>query len=77
MSGQVKSLVFRGGTVVDGTGTPPRKVDVRCEGGRVTAVGNGLKADEAVDCGGLFLTPGFIDTHSHSDLKSSRIRSCR
>jgi N-acyl-D-amino-acid deacylase len=65
-------LVLRGGTVVDGTGSPARRADVAIDGDRVTTVASGararLRGHLEIDCGGLTVTPGFIDTHSHSDL---------
>ena len=61
-------LVLKGGTVVDGSGAPAIRADVALEGARIAAVGANLAGD-AVDCAGLVVAPGFIDTHSHSDLK--------
>jgi len=62
-------LLLRGGTVIDGTGAPARRADVLARGGRIVAVGENLTAEHRLDCGGLAVAPGFIDTHSHSDLK--------
>jgi len=64
-------VLIRGGTVVDGTGAPRLRADVLVEGDRIAAVGPGLSAPghEVVDATGLIVAPGFIDTHSHSDLK--------
>jgi N-acyl-D-amino-acid deacylase len=61
-------IVLRGGTVVDGTGTPARRADVALDGDRVTSVALGLRGHLEIDCGGLVVAPGFLDTHSHSDL---------
>jgi N-acyl-D-amino-acid deacylase len=61
-------IVLAGGTLVDGSGAPAIRADVALEGSRIAAVGAGLAGD-AVDCAGLVVAPGFIDTHSHSDLK--------
>jgi N-acyl-D-amino-acid deacylase len=61
-------LVLRGARVVDGTGAPARRADVGVDGDRITAVADGLRGHRVIDCGGLVVTPGFLDTHSHSDL---------
>jgi N-acyl-D-amino-acid deacylase len=61
-------LVLKGGTLVDGSGAPAIRADVALEGARIAAVGPDLAGD-AVDCAGMVVAPGFIDTHSHSDLK--------
>ena len=61
--------IISGGTVIDGTGTPGVKTDVGISGKEITAIGNlsDSVADERVDAGGLTVTPGFIDVHSHAD----------
>jgi N-acyl-D-aspartate/D-glutamate deacylase len=61
-------LVIRGGTVVDGTGASPRAADVAIDGDRITAVGrlDGGGRRE-IDAGGAFVTPGFVDIHTHLD----------
>lgn len=70
------AVVFRGATVVDGSGAPARRTDVAVAGGRITAVGpDAARAGgAAVDAGGLVLAPGFIDMHAHSDLAVLRDR---
>src|SRR5215471_16612859 len=66
----MSELLLRGGTVVDGSGGERRRADVLVKGGKVAAVGENLRgAAQNVDCGDLIVAPGFIDTHSHSDLK--------
>src|SRR5438270_10275671 len=57
--------VFRGGSVVDGTGSPPAHGDVVVEDGRVVEVGPGLDGDEEVDCTGATVLPGLFDCHVH------------
>jgi N-acyl-D-aspartate/D-glutamate deacylase len=62
-------LVISGGTVVDGTGTAPRPADVAIDGDRITEVGEleDRSARETVDAGGMIVTPGFVDVHTHFD----------
>jgi len=64
------SLLIRGGTVIDGTGTPGRLADVALEGDRIAAIGPHLTGEVArvIDASGHVVAPGFIDAHSHSDL---------
>jgi N-acyl-D-aspartate/D-glutamate deacylase len=61
--------LIRGGTVFDGTGAPGRLADVRVAGGRVVEIGERLEADgaEVVDAAGCWVTPGFVDLHTHYD----------
>jgi imidazolonepropionase-like amidohydrolase len=57
--------VFTGGLVYDGTTAAPAEGDVVVEDGRIVEVGLGLDGDEAVDCAGAFVSPGFFDCHVH------------
>jgi len=64
------SLLIRGGTVLDGLGSKPRRADVRIEGKRIAAVAK-LRArpgEVVIDASGLMIAPGFIDAHSHADV---------
>ena len=56
----------RGGTVVDGTG-PSRAADVAVRDGRIASVG---AAAEEIDAGGMLVTPGFVDIHTHYDAQA-------
>ncbi|MFI8084834.1 amidohydrolase family protein [Kitasatospora sp. NPDC086009] len=64
----VDDLVFKGATVVDGTGADRYRADVRIGQGRIAELGHGLGGAREVDADGLVLAPGFIDMHAHSDL---------
>jgi N-acyl-D-amino-acid deacylase len=63
------SYLFRGATLVDGSGAPPRQADVALIGNRIAAVAERIDGPAAVrmNAGGLLLAPGFIDIHSHTD----------
>jgi len=63
------NLIVKNGLLIDGTGSPARKADVRIRDGLVTEVGPDLEPDgeEVVDAAGAFVTPGFIDSHTHLD----------
>lgn len=66
--------VYRGATVVDGTGAPRFVADVVVEGRRITHVLRGglhgvlPGGVREIAAQGLVLAPGFIDMHAHSDL---------
>src|ERR1700730_12183101 len=62
-------VALRGGTLVDGTGAPPRRADVAVQNGRIVAIGtlDPPDATAVIDIDGLVIAPGFIDIHSHSD----------
>ncbi len=61
-------LVIRGGTVVDGSGAPPRTADVGIVGDRIVEVGRvDARGGREVDADGLIVTPGFVDIHTHFD----------
>ncbi|MYS87607.1 amidohydrolase family protein [Embleya scabrispora] len=58
-------VVLRGGSVLDVRSGEVGAADVAVEGSRIVAVGTGLDGDEAVDCAGRLVLPGFIDCHTH------------
>jgi N-acyl-D-amino-acid deacylase len=67
---ETKDIVLKGGRVVDGTGSPSFEADVRISGGKIAEVRKGIEVPGArvIDATGLYVAPGFIDTHSHADL---------
>lgn len=67
--GESFDLVLTGGLLVDGTGAPPRRVDVGVRDGRIAALGviDRERAAKHVDASGFAVAPGFVDIHSHSD----------
>ncbi len=64
-------LVIRGGTVVDGSGRPRYRADVGVVGDRIASIGQiSGKGRQEVDAEGCFVTPGFIDGHTHLDAQT-------
>ena len=68
--GQAESfdIIIRDGTVIDGSGNPRYDADVGIKGGFILAIGDldGATAATQIDALGLFVTPGFINIHSHA-----------
>jgi N-acyl-D-aspartate/D-glutamate deacylase len=61
-------LIVRGGTLIDGTGAPRATGDVGIRGGRIVAVGRvDEPARRTLDADGLWVTPGWVDVHTHYD----------
>ena len=62
-------LIFRGGTVYNGTGDEPFNADIGITGDRISALGDlsAATANDEIDTSGMAVSPGFIDVHSHDD----------
>ena len=66
-------ILFTGGQVFDGTGTPPVPADVVVRGNRIQGVrpGGGTTAepgDQVVDCTGATVMPGLVESHCPPDV---------
>jgi len=68
----VVDTLISGGTVMDGSGGPEFVADVGISDGRIVFIGNaqseGIVAGDTIDATGRWVTPGFIDMHSHAEL---------
>lgn len=69
-------LLIRGGLVFDGGSGEARQADIGVRGDRIVLVGPAPPdslADQVIDARGLWVTPGFIDPHTHyvSDLTAA------
>lgn len=64
-------LLIKNGLVIDGTGKKGYKGDILVENDRIAAIREVIlqETDEIIDAKGMAVAPGFIDTHSHSDLQ--------
>ncbi|WP_345154759.1 hypothetical protein [Nonomuraea rubra] len=65
------TILIKNGVVIDTEPEPVvlGRVDVRVDGGTITAVGPGLPAEpgaEVIDATGRLVLPGFVDTHRHT-----------
>ncbi len=62
-------LIIKNGTIIDGTGSPAFHSDVAIKDGKIVKIARGIKeeGERVIDAKGLTVTPGFIDSHSHSD----------
>jgi N-acyl-D-amino-acid deacylase len=62
-------VVIKGGTVYDGTGAEPRRIDVAIRGDRIAGVGDfkNAKAKTVIGAKGLAVAPGFINMLSWSN----------
>lgn len=65
--------MIENGTIVDGTKRPSYKGDIIVNNGEIIEIGKNLKdkkhsMDYVINAEKLIVSPGFIDTHSHSDL---------
>jgi N-acyl-D-aspartate/D-glutamate deacylase len=62
-------MLIRGGTVIDGTGSPARIADVAIINDRVVDVAPNIvgSATTVIDATDRVVTPGFVDIHTHLD----------
>jgi imidazolonepropionase-like amidohydrolase len=64
-------ILLKNATIYPITSEPINHGDVLVDNGKILKVGKNLKTDtevKIIDCGGLFLLPGFIDVHTHLGL---------
>lgn len=71
MNSTATSQLIVNATVIDGTGTEARETDVVVVDGQIDRLSPPGREDrhqhEVLDAGGLVVSPGFIDVHSHAD----------
>jgi N-acyl-D-amino-acid deacylase len=68
-------ILIVNGRVLDGAGNPWVSADVGVRSERIAFVGDAraarVTARDTVDAAGRYVSPGFIDAHSHADLESA------
>jgi len=68
--GPYDTLLIKGATMIDGTGAPPEgPVSILVEGNRIARIlrgGADIPADRVIDASGMYILPGFVDTHGHN-----------
>lgn len=61
-------LIIQNGRIIDGTGQQPYFADLAIKDGKIACIAKSIAGGKkTIDAGGLTVTPGFIDSHSHSD----------
>ncbi len=62
-------IIIKNGTIVDGTGDLPYFADIAILGDKIDYIGDlrGVCAPLVIDAHHKYVTPGFIDPHTHSD----------
>ena len=67
-------ILIQNTTIVDGTGAPKYSGSVACEKGKLVILPADFKGDaqKVIDGSGLYVSPGFIDVHSHGDVPLGR-----
>ena len=61
-------LIIKNGYIIDGTGSRGFRADVAIKDGKIIKIARNIEDGvKVIDAKGLTVTPGFIDSHSHSD----------
>jgi N-acyl-D-aspartate/D-glutamate deacylase len=68
----MQDLLIKNATVIDGSGAPAYTADVAITDGKISEIGHITQAAfETIQADGAWLTPGFIDIHTHYDGQAS------
>ena len=66
----MKKTLIKNGTLIDGNRHKRYVGDILLNGDRIEKIGKvDVEVDKIIDATGKIVAPGFIDTHSHSDLR--------
>ena len=69
----MSKILIKNATIIDGTGKNRYKGNLSIKNDVIDSIGNikddAVDYDKVIDANGMVVCPGFIDTHSHSDLQ--------
>ena len=70
-STHISDILIQNCKIYDGTGSTPSSGDILIKGDRIEAVGRfeSTEVSRIIEARGMAASPGFIDTHTHSDGK--------
>jgi len=71
------TLVLKNGTIIDGTKKKAYKADIGIIGSKIVKIGSISQEENTIDIEGRYVTPGFIDTHSHADCSAFLYPDCQ
>jgi N-acyl-D-amino-acid deacylase len=65
----INDVLIKNGTIIDGSGKQRYKADIDINDGKIVEIGNLTEntGNKVINAKGLFVSPGFIDNHAHSD----------
>lgn len=61
-------VIIKNAKIIDGTGNPAYEGDIGIQGDKIVMKVEDETAEETIDAAGRYVSPGFIDAHSHGDL---------
>jgi N-acyl-D-amino-acid deacylase len=64
-------VLIKNGKIIDGAGNPWFRADLGIQGDKIVQVRHAIKTEarKVIDAGELTVSPGFIDSHTHSDVR--------
>ena len=61
-------VLIKNANIIDGTGKPTYKGSIGISGGKLVMADGSEEATAIIDASGKYVSPGWIDAHSHGDL---------
>lgn len=69
----MQDILLKNGTIIDGSGSAPYTADLLISEGHIAKIGADIDAPAAkvIEASGRYITPGFINMHSHADCSAA------